>query len=210
MKVCLFGGSFDPPHQGHRAMARAALEKGGQDQVVVIPAARSPLKEKGHGASPRDRLEMARLAFQGIDGVEISDEEIRRGGISWTVDTLRAWKAASPPGTELSWLLGSDSLPHLPKWKDVHRLFSLCRFLVVPRPGFPKEVLQTLEGALEPWEIQALEEGFLDVPPVPVSSTEVRRRLAEGLPLEGLVPPAVQEWIRDRGLDGAGYGPDKP
>ncbi len=204
MKVCLFGGSFDPPHLGHRAMAEAALEKGGVDKVVVIPAARSPLKEKGHSASPEERLAMVRLAFQDLERVEVSDEEIRRGGTSWTVETVRAWKEKSPPGTEIFWLLGSDSLPHLPQWKEVHQLFSLCRFLVVPRPGFPRKVLEDLRGALAPGEIGSLEEGFLEVPPVPISSTEVRRRLREGLPLEGLVPPALEEWIRRKGLYRAG------
>ncbi len=206
MKVCLFGGSFDPPHEGHRAMIRAALEEGGQERVVVIPAARSPLKEKGHSAGPEDRLAMARLAFGDMEKVEISGEEIQRGGTSWTVDTLRTWKTLSPPGTEISWLLGSDSLPHLPRWKEVGELFRLGRFLVVPRPGFPREILAELEGALEPREIQALEEGFLQVPPVAVSSTEIRRRLAEGLPVEGLLPAAVEAWIRKRGL----YGTQKP
>ena len=206
MKICLFGGSFDPPHQGHRAMARAALEEGGQEKVVVIPAARSPLKEKGHSAGPEDRLAMARLAFGDMEGVEVSDEEIRRGGTSWTVDTLRAWRAASPPGTEISWLLGSDSLPHLPRWKEAEELFRLCRFLVVPRPGFPREILESLRGELAPEHLEALERGFLDVPPVAVSSTEVRRRLAEGLPLEGMIPPALERWIRERGLYGAGKG----
>ena len=145
---------------------------------------------------------MTRLAFEGMDRVEVSDEEIRRGGTSWTVETLRAWKAASPPGTELSWLLGSDSLPHLPRWKKARELFTLCRFLIVPRPGFPLEVLKELEGPLGPEEVELLKQGFLDVPPVPVSSTEMRRLLREGLPLKGMIPPAVERWIQEKGLYG--------
>ncbi len=199
MKVCLFGGSFDPLHNGHVSMANHALEKKGVDKVIVIPAFRSPLKESAHQAEPEHRLEMARLAFQGNPRIQVSDFEIRRRSTSYTIDTIRHFRNALGPAARLFWLIGADSVATLPKWKDFHELIELCDFIVIPRKGFPRSIVRQVEFR-DKNIARKISDAFLDVPPVDVSSTEVRNLLARGGNAEGLVPAKVLDYIREKGL----------
>lgn len=201
-RLCLFGGSFDPVHLGHAAMAEAALGPGGQERLWVLPAARPPHKPDGLVASPEQRLAMARLAFAGRERITVCDLEIRRGGISYTIDTLRACRAAAGAEVELALLIGADSLPELPAWKEWRELLRLCRLLVVPRPGHPTRVADALGDRLDPAETLRLAGAFLPVPAVELSSSEVRRRVAQAGPWEALVAPEVARYIRAHGLYG--------
>ena len=166
MKVGIYGGSFDPVHYGHVNIAKTAVADLGLDRLVVVPAAVSPFKVGAEGAvgfSPEMRLALVRAAFADVAGAEVDDCELRRGGVSYAIDTVRA-VAAEHPGAELFFIVGEDSVAGLPHWKDYGELAQLCRFVAYPR---------TRE-----------------------SSTEIRRRLAAGEPIDDLVPPAVAERLR--------------
>lgn len=165
MKIGIFGGSFDPVHSGHVGVAKRAVGELGLDRLLVVPAAASPFKAGGEAAAfdPATRLMLVRAAFNGVPGVEVDDRELRRGGVSYSVDTVRE-VAAENPGAELYFLIGEDSVEGLPRWRDYEELKRLCEFRSYPR--------------------------------TPESSTEVRRRLAAGEPIDGLVPEAVALFVK--------------
>ncbi len=184
MKLGLFGGSFDPVHLGHLLVAQAAIEELGLDRLFFIPAAQSPFKLEGQPTPASARLQLLRLALAGKPNCEVDDQEIQRGGVSYTVDTLRDY-AKKFPGAELFYLIGADHVAHLPEWREAAELARLAEFAVIPRPGertadFPK-----------PFRGRRLK-GF----PLAISSQEIRARVKAGLPIEPLVPPAVAEAIR--------------
>ena len=182
MRIGLVGGSFNPIHRGHLAIARAARAALGLDRVVLIPSARPPHKKDTGLAPAEDRLAMARLAAVNEPGLEVSPIELERTGPSYTVDTLRAFRAAHP-GAEIFFIIGADTLPELKTWKESSALFSLATFAVAVRPGFEKV---SEPGAK-----------VVTVPIVPdaVSATEIRARVREGKPIDGLVPDAVRDYI---------------
>jgi nicotinate-nucleotide adenylyltransferase len=188
MKLGLFGGSFDPVHLGHLLVARAAVEELGLDRLVFIPAAQSPFKADSRHAPGAERLRWLRLALAGEAGCEVDDSEIRRGGISYTVDTLRDY-AQRFPAAELSYLIGADNVAKLPEWREPAALAGLAEFVVLPRPG------QAELAFPAPFRGRYLR-GF----PLGVSSSQIRARVQAGLPVDQLVPPAVAEAIRGGGV----------
>ncbi|MGA2854624.1 MAG: nicotinate (nicotinamide) nucleotide adenylyltransferase [Verrucomicrobiota bacterium] len=184
MKIGLFGGSFDPVHLGHLLVAQAAVEELGLDRLFFIPAAQSPFKPDTRPAPASARLQLLRLALAGRTNCEIDEQETRRGGVSYTVDTLRSY-AEKFPGAELSCLIGADHVAHLPEWREPEELARLAEFVVIPRPGEQaKDFPKPFRGR---WV-----KGFA----LAVSSQEIRARVKAGLPVEPLVPPAVAEAIR--------------
>jgi nicotinate-nucleotide adenylyltransferase len=183
MKIGLLGGSFDPVHLGHLLLARAAREELGLDKVCFIPAAQSPFKPGTPPAPAAERLRLLRLALAGETECEIDDLEIRRGGVSFTVDTLRHY-AEKFPGAELFYLVGADQTAQLPQWRDAAELARLAQFVVAPRQGESPAALPA------PFCGRALR-GF----PVAVSSSQIRARVKAGLPVTGLTPAAVAEAI---------------
>jgi nicotinate-nucleotide adenylyltransferase len=188
MKLGIYGGSFDPVHLGHLLVAQAALEELALDRLYFIPTAHSPFKAASHGASGAARLRLLRLALAGKSRCEVDDQEIRRGGVSFTVDTLRGYAGAFP-GAELFCLIGADNVAKLNLWRDAVDLARLAEFVAVPRPGgAPAEFPPPFRGRLL--------KGF----PFGVSSSEIRARIQAGLTVENLVPPAVAEVIRQEGL----------
>jgi nicotinate-nucleotide adenylyltransferase len=203
-KLGILGGTFDPIHSGHIAMAQAARQAHGLDRVLLVPAARPPHKER-ELAPAADRLAMARLAAESAPGIEASDIEIRRGGTSYTAETLEEL-ARERPDAELYFILGADSVPELKSWWRLPRIFELARLVVVNRPGckglFPPEQFQGIPGEL----LERAECDRVQMPPVPVSSTGVRKAVRRGEPLGAKVPPGVEEYIRRRGLYRGGRG----
>lgn len=185
MKIGLFGGSFDPVHLGHLLVAEAAREEAGLSRVFFIPAAQSPFKPAAQPAADSDRLRLLRLALAGDVAAEVDPQEIQRGGISYSIDTVRHY-ARKFPGAELFYLIGADQSSQLHLWREAAELARLVQFLVIPRPG------ETLSGLSEPFCGRALR-GF----PLAVSSSEIRRRIKAGLPADRLLPPAVAEAIRN-------------
>lgn len=187
-RLGLFGGSFDPVTLGHVLVAQAAREELVLDKIFFIPAAQSPFKADRQPASASQRLMMLRLALAGMPFCEVDDQEIRRGGLSYTVDTVRGY-ARKFPGAKLFWLIGGDHVAQLAQWREAEALAKLADFAVMPRPG-------EKTGAFPaPFRGQVLK-GF----PLGVSSSEIRDRVRRQLPVEHLVPPGVAEAIRNNRL----------
>jgi len=204
-RLGILGGSFDPPHLGHLHVARAARAELGLERVVLLPAAAPPHKRDRELARAEDRLEMvARLAAL-EPWFAVDRREIDRGGTSWTYETLAAMRAelrrdAAAPPTELCFLIGADSLLDLPGWHRAAELVTLATFVTVPRAGVALPAIAAQLRARLPSAADALLARVLRVEPLPISSSEVRARCRAGQPIDGLVPPAVAEWIAARGL----------
>lgn len=200
-KVILFGGTFDPIHTGHLEVAQAARAYLNAAEVIFIPARRSPHKHTAPVASEQDRLHMLRLAVQGRKGLEVSDCEYHRPAPSFTVDTVRAFRDRMPLAC-LIWLVGADAVKDLPRWHQIDRLMTLCTLAVMVRAGYPKPDFALCQPYFSPEQIRQLEANIVPVPLLDISATEIRRRLAEGEDVSGLLPPPVLEYIRSEGLYG--------
>lgn len=188
MKIGLFGGSFDPVHLGHLLVAQTAREGQALDRVFFIPAAQSPFKPEAQPAPAAARLQLLRLALAGETAAEVDDQEIRRGGVSYTIDTVRRYRNDFPQA-ELFYLIGADHVGQLSKWRDAAELAKLVEFLIIPRPG------ETGPTPAAPFRGRVLR-GH----PLGVSSSEIRARCRAGLPIAHLTPPAVAEAIKNNRL----------
>ena len=182
--IGIFGGSFDPVHNGHLLVARAAMEELSLDRLFIVPAARSPFKPEQQPAAADVRLRLLRLAFAGENRCELDTQELDRDGVSYSIDTLDEYTNRYPEA-KLHYLIGADHVPTLPQWREAKRLAKLARFVVVPRPG------QEVAEFPEPFGGQALQ-GW----PFEVSSSNIRQRLALGQAIDGLVPPVVAESLK--------------
>ena len=187
-RIGLFGGSFDPIHLGHLLVAQAAREEARLARLYFVPAAQSPFKPDRRPSAPERRLQLLRLALAGKTWCEVDQQELKRGGVSYTIDTVRDY-AARFPGVSLYYLIGADHVQNLPKWRDAAELARLVHFLVIPRPG------QAPVQFPGPFQGQTLA-GF----PLGLSSSQIRERVRAGRPVDGLVPPAVAEAIHNNGL----------
>lgn len=188
LKIGLFGGSFDPVHLGHLLVAEAAREELGLDRLFFIPAAQSPFKPNGRAAPGHERVRLLRLALAGRPWCEVDEQELTRGGVSYTVDTLRGYSQKFP-GAALFCLIGADNTPTLPQWRGAEELARLAEFIPVSRPG------EADVAPPPPFRGRSLR-GF----PLGVSSSEIRARIKAGHPIDHLVPPAVAEAIRNNRL----------
>ena len=184
-RLGLFGGSFDPVHLGHLLVAQAAAEELGLERLYFIPAAQSPFKPENQPAHAAERLRLLRLALAGSTNCEVDDQEIKRGGVSYTIDTLHDY-ARRFPQAELLYLIGADNVATLPKWREATELSRLAEFVAIPRPGQPPVSFPP------PFRGRMLT-GF----PFGVSSSQIRARVKAGLPIDPLVPPPVAEAIRN-------------
>ncbi len=187
-RIGLFGGSFDPVHLGHLLVAQTAREEMELTTLFFIPAAQSPFKPERQPTVPAQRLRLLHLALVGKPWCRIDDQEIRRGGISYTIDTVRDY-AARFPNSELYYLIGADHVTKLPSWRDAQALAQLAHFVVIPRPGREQAPLPA------PFRGRTLA-GF----PLGVSSSQIRERVRKHLPISELVPGAVAEAIRNNDL----------
>lgn len=191
VKLGILGGTFDPPHLGHLAAADAARAALGLDAVLVVPAGRAPLRDAAPRASDADRLAMAALAFADRPWARVDARELRRGGTSWSIDTAREL-AAENPDARLIWILGSDQLVRLDRWKDAETLCRLVEFAVLSRSGLGVEPPAALRGVARVT--------VLPDPESPWSSTAIRESLHAGVPARNGLPPAVARLIEERGL----------
>lgn len=187
-RLGVFGGTFDPIHVGHLVTAVNVRHSLALDLVLLVVAHDQWQKAQSVVTSADDRFAMVRAAVSGVPGLEASDVELRRGGASYTADTLRAL-AEQHPGAELFLVLGSDAAAGLPTWERVEEVRALATLVVVTRPGAEHA------GAPEGWPHERLV-----VPRLEVSSTDLRARFGDGRPLDYLIPVAAQELIRARGL----------
>ncbi len=199
MRLGIFGGSFDPVHMGHLLMAECCREHCRLDRVRFIPTAVSPHKVETHPAPAAARLEMLKLAVQGHAAFEVSDEEIRRGGVSFTVDTLRRTHAALPEG-ELFFLMGSDTLAEFDSWKSPAEICQLAQLVVVSRPGSPPPNFEVLAPLVTRRRIEEMQAYQVRMPQIDISSTEIRGRVATGRSIRFQVPRAVEKYIEAQRL----------
>jgi nicotinate-nucleotide adenylyltransferase len=184
-KIGLYGGSFDPVHLGHLLVAQAACEEAGLERLFFIPAAQSPFKPEMKPTPAAERLRLLRLSLVGKSHYEIDEQEIQRGGVSYTIDTVRDY-ARRFPQSQLYYLIGADHVPLLHKWREAAELVRLVEFVAIPRPG------QADAAFVAPFRGRTLK-GF----PLGVSASEIRARVKAGLPIDHLVAPAVAEAIRN-------------
>lgn len=200
MRRLVFGGSFDPVHAGHLAVARDAARALSAERVSLVPAAGAPHKRGGAQASAADRLEMCRRAVAGDPLFDVLDVEVRRGGISYTVDTLRELLAGPCAGDSVMLLLGQDQLAGLAQWKSARDIASLAPIAVVPRRDSPAPPWADLEAALGRDAVDGIRARMLKIAPVAISSTDVRKRVADGRSIRCWVPDAVADYVEERKL----------
>ena len=189
MKLGIFGGTFNPIHMGHLLIADAAAEALELDRVIFIPAATPPHKRPPVLAEARHRLRMVKLAIHGNPRFGCSDMEMRRGGPSYSVETLRQLHHAMPRA-KFYFLIGTDSLNELHTWREASELARLCEFICVARPG---------EQMARP-RLRGVCVHRLPGHPADISSSDIRDRLARGASVHYLVPDAVRRYIEKTGL----------
>jgi nicotinate-nucleotide adenylyltransferase len=187
-RLGLYGGSFDPVHCGHLLVAQAACEELELARLFFIPAAQSPFKPQEKPAEPEDRLRLLRLALSGQPQYEIDEQEVKRGGRSFTIDTVHDYSRRFPEA-QLFCLIGADHVATLPTWRSAEELAQSIEFVVIPRPGEPSAPLP------QPFRGRELV-GF----PLGISSSQIRARIRAGRTIRGLVPNIVGEAIQESGL----------
>lgn len=194
MTLGILGGTFDPIHLGHLVIARAALDEMALNRVLFLPDGDPPHKQPN--VSKQDRLRMAQLACEGEPRFLISDMELRRPGRTYTVDTLLALQAMGEQ--DLVYLVGSDTLAQFPTWRTAGRVAKLCRMAVVLRPGDDRaEVARLQDRMLTDY---GLESRLLSTMGLTISSSMAREAVAQGQPIDHLVPAPVADYIKRHDL----------
>lgn len=184
------GGSFDPVHFGHLVAAQDAMEQHGLQRLIMVPAAQAPLRDSEVIASGAHRVAMLRAAIDWDSRFEVSDFEVAKGDISYTIDTVRHFRARYP-ADELFWIIGGDQLPKLDQWHAIEELASLIEFIYLERPGHPAKAQPTTPG---------LRLHRCDGHLVEISSTELRERIRRGLSLDYFIPHKAIVYLRDHCL----------
>ena len=187
--LAILGGTFDPVHLGHLFLAQDAIETLRLERVVFVPAARNPLKLNRPEATDAQRLEMLQLALCSDCRFLLDDLEIRAGGSSYSIDTVEMLHSRYPE-VKLYWLIGSDELQQLPKWRRIDELLKLVDFVSFPRPGYPRQV-----PSLNNLRIHEIQGHVFDV-----SASEIRGRVKQGLQVSLFLPPKVCHYIEFHGL----------
>ena len=190
-RLGVLGGTFDPIHNGHLLIARGVADRCALDRLLFVPSARPPHKQ-GLAISPeKDRYRMAQLAARQDLRFAVTDMEIKRPGLSYTVDTLDALRKEYGASCALYLILGADSLLEIDTWHAPDRLFDLATVVTVPRPG------KDLAGVDPRWQDRVVD---IQLPEVDISSTDIRRRARSGLPIGNMVPAEVASYIEEQGL----------
>ena len=190
-RLGVYGGTFDPIHTGHLVIARGVVDHCALDRLLFVPSARPPHKQ-GHAIAPADdRYLMAQLAARQDPRLEVSDLEINRPGLSYTVDTLDALRRIYGATCEVYLVIGADSLLEIDTWHAPERLFELATVVTVPRPG------KDLAGVDLRWRDHVV---TIQLPEIDISSTDIRRRAGKGLPISHMVPGEVADYIEENRL----------
>jgi nicotinate-nucleotide adenylyltransferase len=195
MRLGIYGGSFDPVHNGHLALARVCQHQTALDEIWFTPTAVQPLKQRGPHATDSQRIEMLRMAILSEPSWRVCELEITRGGVSYTVETLRQLHEELHDAV-LFFLLGVDAIQDVPQWREPREIFALATPLVVRRAGQPEPDLSALRQVCAANKQPKL----IEMPEVDVSSTEVRRRAAAGERVDDLVPPSVSAYMATHNL----------
>lgn len=187
-RVGILGGSFDPPHNAHLAIAETALRGVPLDEVLFMPAPAPPLKEPGDLTPYAARLEMVRLAIEGREGFRLSRLEEFRSSPSYTVELLRHYRRGFAGEPFL--ILGADSVQDLVRWKEPEEILSLATLVIFPRTGYSRRVPVGGAAAVV----------LFESPVIDISSTDIRARVRAGLSIRSLLPAAVLDFVLDKGL----------
>jgi nicotinate-nucleotide adenylyltransferase len=197
MNIGVLGGTFDPVHIGHLAVADEAVSRLGLAEVLFVPAGQPWLKADTRILPAEHRLRMVQLAIADKPYFKLSTIEIERAGPTYTVDTIAELGQQFGDKDELFFIVGWDNLDSLPKWRQPSRLISLCRLVAVPRIGCPLPGLNALEAAVPGISQRVI---ILGKPEIDVSSSMIRGRVRQGLSIKQLVPEAVERYIKEQGL----------
>jgi nicotinate-nucleotide adenylyltransferase len=204
MRIGLLGGSFDPPHNAHLAVAQAVRMARKLDRVDLLVSGQSPHSYgKPNVAAVQHRLAMARIAVEGQAGVGVEDMETRKEGRSFSIDTVRALQKAHP-GNNYDFIIGGDMLLNLPTWKEIDTLLVLVDFVTVFRPGHTEEIFELLKPQLGEDETARLRANFVEMPLIHLSSSAIRAALVARESISELVPPGVETYIRAQRLYAGG------
>jgi len=190
VKIGFLGGSFDPVHFGHLVAAQDAFEQYRLDRLIFVPAAQAPLKPNEVQSSTEDRLAVLRAAIAWDRRFELSDFELRNGGTSYTIDSVRHFRAKFP-NDQLYWIIGGDQLPKLHLWREINELARQIEFIFLERPGHPVKATPDVPG---------LKLHRCDGHLVEISSTELRERVRRGLSLDYFVPHKAIVQIEEKRL----------
>ena len=182
-KVGIFGGTFDPIHHGHLITAQSVREIRTLDKIIFIPSFISPHKADVNSASPEHRMNMLKLAVKGIDFFEVSDYEIKKEGISYTIDTLKEFKKKFD---ELEFIIGYDNIFKFHTWKNPDEIMKITKILVLKRKSSlpPPHEDKYVKSAL-----------FVETRGIEISATDIREKVKQGIPIHYLVPEKVKEYI---------------
>ena len=197
MRLGIFGGTFDPIHNGHLIVAERVRTEMRLDQVIFIPAGQPWFKEGQTVTDAKHRLEMTRLAVADNPRFTVSDMEVRRDGPTYTVDTLAELRGEMGDGVELSVILGIDALNELHRWRRPGEVLDLATIVGVTRSG---------AGTVDRAALDSIREGgsdevvIVDGPLVDISAADVRRRMADGMSVKGMLPRAVEEYVERHSL----------
>ena len=189
MKTCLFSGTFDPPHFGHLIVAQTIFEAEHFDQIVFVPANIPPHKRESKISSVDLRIEMLKIATKDNPNFFISDIDIKRGGISYSLDSIRLYKKEVDIDTkDLYYLIGSDSLKQFHTWKNPKEILEECRLIVAIRPGFrPSDIPNWILAKIQ----------FANIPRIEISSTQIRERWVDDKTIRYMVTQPVWEFINE-------------
>ncbi|MCG6914458.1 nicotinate-nucleotide adenylyltransferase [bacterium BMS3Abin03] len=189
-KVGIFGGTFDPIHNGHLITTQSVRELRNLDKIIFVPSFVSPHKPNIKSASPKHRLNMIKLAIEGIDFFDYSEYEIDKGGISYTVDTLQEFKKRYD---ELEFIIGYDNIFTFHTWKNPDEILELAKIIVLKRKSsIPRSFIDKFVKAAT----------FVQTRGIEISATDIRERVKKGMPINFLVPEKVKEYIYKNNLYG--------
>lgn len=192
MKIGILGGTFNPIHNGHLIIAEQVRIKFGLSNVLFIPC-NIPYHKKSVGlASAKHRLAMVKSAIKDNPYFEASDIEIKRGGLTYSIDTIRYLKNTYSAGTQFYFIIGVDSLPELPLWREIKTLAKLCRFIAIDRPGFVRPKLKS--------ELLSSRISYLSYPLIDISSSQIRKSIKQKKSIKYLVPISGQNYINKHRL----------
>lgn len=196
-KIGIMGGSFNPVHTGHLLLAQSAWYTFGLDRVIFMPVKENPFKAVTNMACDEDRFEMLKLATAQDPVFEVSDMELKRKGVTYTIDTLREMQCIYPDAA-FYFITGGDIVFELPRWKEVDTLLKEAVFITACRPGYSgRGVKRCITALRKDYEARILE---LVTPEMEISSTNIRARVKRGEPVRYLVPPVVADYIQKKGL----------
>lgn len=199
-RIGILGGTFNPIHMGHLIMAEETCRHHHLSKIIFIPAYIPPHKYVKDLTEAHHRYEMIKAAISEKSKLEVSDLEIKREGRSYTIDTVQEILDHYGNDSEVFLIMGADSLNELELWKNIKRLSQLCHFVIINRPGFKTEASARLAEIIGSDNISDMERLRIEIAPVEISSTDIRKKLSGGIEIKGLVPEGVEAYIKEHGL----------